>query len=63
MQRAASIKGITAETTAVCCLSGVKLINKSAVGIISSYVPTLKLFSEAFKKDFLFSSIAAAIKV
>src|SRR5690606_27697053 len=56
------INGITALITEVCCLSGVKLITKSAVGINSSYVPTVNFLYVAFFQESLFCSIASLRK-
>ena len=50
--------GMIALTTAVCCLSGVRLRTMSAVGMSSSYVPTLKPLVVAFTKDARFESMA-----
>ena len=52
------INGIAAAITFECCLSGVRLITKSAEGMSSSYVPTLKLLFVAFFQESRFSSIA-----
>lgn len=53
------ICGMMALTTAVCCLSGVRLSTMSACGISSSYVPTLNPFDVAFTKLARLDSIAS----
>mmetsp|Transcript_16226 Transcript_16226/g.50199 ORF Transcript_16226/g.50199 Transcript_16226/m.50199 type:complete len:292 (+) Transcript_16226:705-1580(+) len=52
------IIGMTSETTAVCCLSGVRFRTRSADGTSSSYVPVVKPLPCALTNDARFSSMA-----